>query len=68
MTWMEFVKELKSIAGVRVTGESDNLGNYVVVHIGKIRADYFLISRIEKPDAYMAWHYISLVRMLAASI
>lgn len=66
MTWTEFETELKNIKGVNVRYESDALGNFLIVHIGKIKTDYFLISHINNPDSYMAHHYILLVRMLAA--
>lgn len=68
MTWTEFVKELTSIPGVRVTGESDILGTYAIVHIGNFRTDCFLLNTGNILDKYMAWHYIKLVRMLAAPI
>ena len=66
MTWDEFASELKNIAGVSVTYENDVLGNFLIVHIGEIKTDYFLISHINNPDAYMAHHYTTLVRMLVA--
>lgn len=66
MTWGEFESELKNIKGVSVRHESDALGNFLIVHIGEIKTDYFLISHINNPDRYMSYHYILLVRMLAA--
>lgn len=65
MTWEDFERELKSIRGVYVTHENDCLGSFLLVHIGKIKTDYFLISHVNAPDTYMAHHYILLVRMLA---
>lgn len=66
MTWEVFENELKNTKGVKVSHESDALGNFLVVYIGKIKTDYFLISHVNNPDNYMAHHYILLVRMLAA--
>lgn len=66
MTWDEFASKLKNIPGVHVRYESDAIGNYLIVHIGKIKTDYFLISHINNPDDYMARHYISLVRTIVA--
>lgn len=66
MTWGDFESELKNIKGVSVTHESDNFGNFLIVHIGRAKTDYFLISHIDSPNTYMAYHYILLVRMLAA--
>lgn len=68
MTWEDFESELKNIKGVTVSHENDDLGNFLIVHIGKIKTDYFLISHINNPDTYMSYHYILLVRMLAARI
>lgn len=66
MTWEAFESELKNIKGVTVRHESDDLANFLIVYIGKIKSDYFLISYNDSPNTYMACHYISLVRMLAA--
>lgn len=66
MTWKEFESELKNIHGVNVQHESDALGNFLIVYIGKTKTDYFLISHINNPDRYMSHHYFLLVRMLAA--
>ena len=68
MTWEDFERELKRTKGVYVTHENDVLGNFLIVHIGEIKTDYFLISHINNPDNYMAHHYIFLVRMLAARL
>lgn len=65
MTWEEFESNLSDIAGVSVTHENDVLGKFLIVHIGKIKTDYFLISRVNAPDTYMTHHYILLVRALA---
>lgn len=66
MTWDEFEGKLKNMTGVHVRHESDTIGNFLIVDIGKIKTDYFLISHINNPDDYMARHYISLVRTIVA--
>lgn len=63
MTWEEFESELKRIAGVNVNRDSDG---YVVVCLGALKIDYFLINNETVLDNYMAHHYITLIRMLAA--
>ncbi len=66
MTWEDFENELKNIKGVKVSHESDELGKFLIVRIGRAKTDYFLISHINSPDTYMSHHYILLARMLAA--
>lgn len=68
MTHEAFESELKRIAGVTVTRDNDDLGNYLVVNVGDLKMDYFLINHDTEIDNYMAWHYITLIRMLAAFI
>lgn len=64
MTWGSFESELKRIAGVSVSRESDDLGDYLVVNVGGLKIDYFLL-KFDDIDKYMVFHYITLTRMLA---
>ena len=68
MTWEEFESELKNVNGVTVWHENDALGDFLIVRIGEIKTDYFLVSHEHDPDTYMSRHYITLVRILAAFI
>lgn len=68
MTYEAFESELKRIAGVTVTRDNDDLGNYLVVNVGGLKMDYFLRQNDDILDSYMCWHYITLIRMLAAFI
>lgn len=66
MTWKEFESELIKIPGVYTIHETDDLGEFLIVHIGNVKIDYFLISHLSNPDVYMTYHYLLLVRILAA--
>ena len=68
MTWEAFESELKNIAGVRVDVENDDIGNFLIVHVGGLKIDYFLTKYENNIDKYMALHYITLIRMLATFI
>lgn len=68
MTPDEFVSKLKRIAGVSVSRESDDLGAYLVVNVGGLKTDYFLMKYDTDLDNYMTCHYITLIRMLSAFI
>lgn len=66
MTFEEFESELKRIAGVFLIRENDDPCSYLVVHVGGLKMDYFLRQNDDILDSYMCWHYITLIRMLAA--
>lgn len=66
MTFEEFESELKRVAGVTVARENDDPCSYLVVHVAGLKMDYFLRQNDDILDSYMCWHYITLIRMLAA--
>ena len=68
MTYEAFKSELTRIAGVTVTHEIVGVCNYLVVAVGDLVMDYFLMKDGDDLDNYMSWHYITMLRMLAAFI
>lgn len=66
MTWKEFESELNIIDGVFAFREMSGDLEYLVVSVRGRRIDYFLIISTAVSDKYMAQHYISVIRMLAA--
>lgn len=68
MTWGEFVSELKNIPGVWVDVEHDDKGDFLIVHVAGLKIDYFLLKSENNIDKYMAWHYITLIRLLVPFI
>lgn len=68
MTWDEFESELNIINGVFAFRETSGKYEFLVVSVRGRRIDYFLILDSSDCDKYMAYHYTTLVRMLAACI
>lgn len=66
MTWEAFESELNIIDGVFAFRETSGKYEFLVVSVRGRRIDYFLIISTAVSDDYMARHYISLTRMLAA--
>lgn len=66
MTWAEFESELNIIDGVFAFRETKGSLEFLVVSVRSRRIDYFLILNSSDCDKYMAYHYIPLIRMLAA--
>lgn len=66
MTWKEFESELNIIDGVFAFREVSGVSEYLVVSVRGRRIDYFLIINTAVSDKYMAHHYMSVIRMLAA--
>ena len=66
MSWKEFESELNIINGVFAFREMRDDLKFLVVSFRGRRIDYFLILNSSDCDKYMAHHYISVIRMLAA--
>lgn len=66
MTWAEFESELNIIDGVFAFREMSGDFEYLILSVRGRRIDYFLIISTTVSDKYMAQHYISVIRMLAA--
>lgn len=64
MTLTEFVKELRKIVGVRLTGEHDGRQVWLRLWVNNIVVDCFSIKQGELLNGYMAAHYINMLANL----